>query len=111
MSQKNVVLLLLLISVMAISISACLQKNKPVTKKETDASATSVSSAKTKWIIPDTAELTNTKEDALIKYGRSLIVNTSFYFGPKGIIAHKSNGLNCQNCHLDAGTKFFGNNL
>jgi thiosulfate dehydrogenase len=63
------------------------------------------------WIIPDTGELANTGDGKLIKYGRSLIVNTSYYLGPKGIIASKSNGLNCQNCHLDAGTKFLGNNF
>src|SRR5690349_81098 len=109
MSRKNIILLMLLISATVINIPACHQRKEPVTKKEADASATSASSAKPKWIIPDTTELANTEEDALIKYGRSLIVNTSFYFGPKGIIANKSNGLNCQNCHLDAGTRLFGN--
>jgi thiosulfate dehydrogenase len=49
--------------------------------------------------------------DALVKYGRLLVSNTSYYFGPKGTIAHKSNGMNCQNCHLLAGTKLFGNNF
>jgi len=111
MSRKNIILLMLLISATLINIPACHQRKKPVTKKEADASATSASSARPKWIIPDTTELTNTEKDALIKYGRSLIVNTSFYFGPKGIIANKSNGLNCQNCHLDAGTRLFGNNF
>lgn len=62
------------------------------------------------WIVPDTGEITDPNEARLIKYGRSLIVHTSCYFGPKGIIAHKSNGLNCQNCHLKAGTKPNGNN-
>ena len=66
---------------------------------------------KPKWLIPDTAGLGNTREGELIKYGRDLIVNTSHYFGPKGIVAAKSNGLNCQNCHLDAGTRLFGNNF
>jgi thiosulfate dehydrogenase len=45
-----------------------------------------------------------------IRYGRNLIGNTSFYLGPKGIVAQISNGMNCQNCHLDAGTKPWGNN-
>lgn len=45
-----------------------------------------------------------------IEYGKELIVHTSKYFGPNGIIKPTSNGLNCQNCHLDAGTKIFGNN-
>ncbi len=64
-----------------------------------------------KWIVPDTTELANINHGELIRYGRELIVNTSVYFGPKGIVAHKSNGLNCQNCHLDAGTRLFGNNF
>ncbi len=46
----------------------------------------------------------------LIRYGRNLIERTAYYLGPKGTIAHISNGMNCQNCHLDAGTKPWGNN-
>jgi thiosulfate dehydrogenase len=46
----------------------------------------------------------------LIMYGYNLVANTSYYLGPKGIVAHISNGMNCQNCHLDAGTKPWGNN-
>jgi thiosulfate dehydrogenase len=47
---------------------------------------------------------------AQVMYGKDLIAHTSKYFGPKGSIKAISNGLNCQNCHLDAGTKIFGNN-
>jgi thiosulfate dehydrogenase len=43
-------------------------------------------------------------------YGRELIVHTSKYLGPKGLVMQITNGMNCQNCHLDAGTKTFGNN-
>jgi thiosulfate dehydrogenase len=46
----------------------------------------------------------------LIRYGRELIANTSYYLGPKGKVAAITNGMNCQNCHLDAGTKSWGNN-
>lgn len=49
-------------------------------------------------------------EDSLIRYGRELIVNTAQYLGPKGSVTQISNGMNCQNCHLDAGTKPWGNN-
>jgi thiosulfate dehydrogenase len=62
------------------------------------------------WIAPDTSTITNDELGKQIKYGRMLIANTSHYFGPNGIIQHSSNGMNCQNCHLDAGTKTFGNN-
>jgi thiosulfate dehydrogenase len=47
----------------------------------------------------------------LIRYGRNLIANTARYLGPKGTVASISNGMNCQNCHLDAGTKPWGNNF
>jgi len=43
-------------------------------------------------------------------YGQDLIANTARYLGPNGSVAHISNGMNCQNCHLDAGTRPFGNN-
>jgi thiosulfate dehydrogenase len=49
-------------------------------------------------------------EDSLVKYGRELIENTSYYLGPKGKVAAITNGMNCQNCHLDGGTIPFGNN-
>lgn len=49
-------------------------------------------------------------EDTLATYGYELISNTSFYLGPKGKVAPLTNGMNCQNCHLSAGTLPFGNN-
>lgn len=52
-----------------------------------------------------------TPQGNLIWYGHELIANTSFYLGPKGTIAHISNGMNCQNCHLDAGTLPYANNF
>src|SRR5687767_6208546 len=48
--------------------------------------------------------------DTLIRYGRELIENTSYYLGPHGIVAQITNGMNCQNCHLDGGTVPWGNN-
>lgn len=62
------------------------------------------------WEAPDITMLGNSDSEQLIKYGKKLIENTAFYAGPKGTIAHLSNGMNCQNCHLNAGTKPFGNN-
>jgi thiosulfate dehydrogenase len=46
----------------------------------------------------------------LVIYGQDLIANTSKYFGPNGSVKQITNGMNCQNCHLEAGTKNFGNN-
>jgi thiosulfate dehydrogenase len=48
--------------------------------------------------------------DSLVRYGRELIENTSYYLGPKGKVAAITNGMNCQNCHLDGGTLPWANN-
>ena len=62
------------------------------------------------WQAPDTAAIPFTPQGRLIRYGRALIANTAAYLGPKGIVKPISNGMNCQNCHLEAGTKPWGNN-
>jgi thiosulfate dehydrogenase len=59
---------------------------------------------------PDTSQIKNEPKAELIRYGRELIANTSVWLGPHGKVFKISNGMNCQNCHLDAGTKPFGNN-
>ncbi len=62
------------------------------------------------WTGAGTNQIPVDKKGELIRYGRNLIENTSYYLGPKGMVAHISNGMNCQNCHLEAGTKPWGNN-
>ncbi len=62
------------------------------------------------WKAPDTAAIPKNKEGERIRYGRDLVARTSYYLGPQGKVMNISNGMNCQNCHLDAGTKPFGNN-
>ncbi|HYM92720.1 MAG TPA: cytochrome C, partial [Chitinophagaceae bacterium] len=63
------------------------------------------------WQAPDINLVPQTPEGDVIRYGRDLIVNTSKYFGPKGIVASITNGMNCQNCHVEAGTKAYGNSF
>jgi thiosulfate dehydrogenase len=62
------------------------------------------------WQAPDTSLIAENPDGELIRYGRDLITHTSVYLGPKGRVASISNGMNCQNCHLKAGTVPFGNN-
>ncbi|MCC5938673.1 MAG: c-type cytochrome [Lunatimonas sp.] len=62
------------------------------------------------WRAPDWATLENEPNASLIAYGRELIVNTSEHLGPNGKVLKISNGMDCQNCHLDAGTAPLGNN-
>lgn len=63
------------------------------------------------WTAPDIRNASVDRNVALIRYGRDLIVNTAYYLGPRGKVARLSNGMNCQNCHLDAGTRPWGNNF
>nr|MBK9650759.1 c-type cytochrome [Bacteroidota bacterium] len=62
------------------------------------------------WKAADLNEINDAKKLEQISYGKDLIAHTAKYLGPNGSVLHISNGMNCQNCHLDAGTKVFGNN-
>ncbi len=61
------------------------------------------------WRAPDTLFLPKNDSGNLIRYGRALVANTGAYFGPKGKIGKHANGMHCQNCHLDAGTRLYAN--
>ncbi len=63
------------------------------------------------WIAPETSVLEGNPAKEKILYGQDLIAHTANYFGPQGkVFKSSTNGMNCQNCHLNAGTKIFGNN-
>ena len=62
-----------------------------------------------RWQPPNESTIPATAEGDLIRYGRELIANTALYLGPKGKVAPITNGLNCQNCHIKAGTQPYGN--
>lgn len=61
------------------------------------------------WQAPDERTITDKEQRQLVEYGHDLIVRTSYYFGPKGKIAPITNGMNCQNCHINAGCTNYGN--
>ncbi len=63
------------------------------------------------WTPPDTNRILLEPDGQRIAYGRELIRRTAEYLGPQGKVASVGNGMNCQNCHLNAGTKIFGNNF
>jgi thiosulfate dehydrogenase len=87
-------------------LSACFITCKT---KPKEASADKTKTAE-EWTAPAIDTLTGPKAE-LVRYGRDLIAFTANYLGPKGSVAAMSNGLNCQNCHLDAGTKLFANSF
>lgn len=84
------------------------QKSLPVVTNTTK--STQVIDTTAVWQAPDTASIPRTTDGDLIRYGRELIAHTSRYLGPNGEVQKVTNGMNCQNCHLDAGTKPWGNN-
>ncbi|NLR60003.1 c-type cytochrome [Chitinophaga polysaccharea] len=66
--------------------------------------------AATPWQPPAANTLPNGEAGITVLYGQALIRETATFFGPNGSIRPLTNGMNCQNCHLQAGTKPFGNN-
>ncbi|HLZ17477.1 MAG TPA: c-type cytochrome [Cyclobacteriaceae bacterium] len=63
-----------------------------------------------RWLPPDSTSIPKNDEGKMIAYGRELVSHTAVYLGPRGKVNATSNGMNCQNCHLRAGTRRFGNN-
>ena len=106
-----VVLSILIVIVITDNIIAGKRENKKA--KNEFAEFVAKEPADTLWTTPWNQFQIPSDSDSgrLIKYGRQLITNTSYYLGPKGNVAQITNGLNCQNCHLDAGTIPFGNNF
>jgi Cytochrome c len=62
------------------------------------------------WAAPNWDLVEEEANADLIKYGKELVANTAEYLGPNGKVKKISNGMNCQNCHLNAGTAPLGNN-
>jgi thiosulfate dehydrogenase len=63
------------------------------------------------FVPPDTSTIPHNATGDMIRYGRELLVNFPYYLGPKGSVgSFGGNGLGCQNCHLEAGTRPFGLN-
>ncbi len=62
------------------------------------------------WQAPDWSGVEAEINATEIRYGKELITNTAEFFGPKGTVKAMSNGMDCQNCHLKAGTVPLGNN-
>lgn len=106
--MKNIGLLALL-TVLLITAASLVVKDQNTDRNKLH--AVSSQEENPLWFGPDTVFLGLDEQGSQIRYGRELIVNTAQYLGPKGSVAHISNGMNCQNCHLDAGAQPWGNNF
>jgi thiosulfate dehydrogenase len=82
--------------------------SKPVYKS---IQADSLSLREPLWVAPDSTSIPDSYYGDLIRYGKKLISSTAAYFGPHGSLGHTSNGMNCQNCHLNAGTRAWAGNF
>ncbi len=101
--QKRIIFRVMVSVIGIIALQQCRTKDQPL--------ATASAPEDEFWIPPDTSLIPHSPQGELIRYGRALIANTAFYFGPRGILMHGTNGMNCQNCHLDAGARPFANNF
>lgn len=63
------------------------------------------------WTAPSMWRLDKEPNKEEILYGKELIQNTAYYLGFNGTVKQITNGQNCQNCHLQAGTQPYGNNF
>src|SRR4051812_37177713 len=107
--MKRILLIGLLVTGVFVAIWLNVTYNKPDSLKQK--ASTQISAApEMPWQPPDSNTIPRTRAGDQVRYGRDLIVRTSWYLGPKGTVAHITNGMNCQNCHLEAGTKPWGNN-
>jgi thiosulfate dehydrogenase len=97
----------ILITVLVVTIITI--KLLPRRKGQKPAFTESIFPGSTNSDIPDTNDIPNDFSGDLVRYGMQLISNTAFYLGPHGIVKPVSNGMNCQNCHLDAGLKPLAN--
>lgn len=109
--KKTTTILIIFLSVLTMSskfFSGCRQKGdeQPILE-EASLVKTAVWTGPAYTQIP----LYSDPNGAEILYGYKLIAKTGAYLGPNGSVNQISNGMNCQNCHLDAGTKPFGNNF
>lgn len=103
--------LLIIATLFSLTHIHCTDKKPVNAAARSDSTATSIEVKEAAvWVAPDSLWIPRDENAELILYGRSLLTHTSEYFGPRGSITHATNGMNCQNCHLTAGTRPFGNN-
>ncbi len=102
-----IVSVVLLLTVLIVLI---FDSSSPENKPEFNIAPTDNDMPSSFWQPVKLSQIKDDKKYQQILYGHDLIVKTAEFLGPKGAVDRISNGLNCQNCHLDGGTKVFGNN-
>ncbi len=108
MSRKWMLLVALFLTVILIWLE---RREKKLLHVNENLQAVALSPGEILWQAPDSNAIPNDEYGELIQYGKKLIRNTARYLGPQGSVSHISNGMNCQNCHLEAGTKAWAGNF
>ena len=107
---NKLILMIVVLVAGIIAMPFVLQYAHDAAKEETKKSAVTIKDTTTYWVAADINTITDSKLKLQVEYGKELIAHTSKYFGPQGSVMKISNGMNCQNCHLQAGTVTWGNN-
>jgi thiosulfate dehydrogenase len=109
----------LLIALLGIAVLACpvvfalrhAHAQTPAPGSSTSAASASTIPVETSWVVPDIDKLADDDWGRTVRYGRDLVAKTASLIGPEvSDPAHRfaGNNLNCQSCHLEAGSKEFG---
>ena len=108
--MKKKVILIAFVIVCVVSVFWIRTKNKLLLPLST--TAIKISEDTSAWVgaSPYQIPIYTEKNGPLIWYGYELVAHTAQYLGPKGSVQQSTNGMNCQNCHLEAGTKPWGLN-
>ena len=109
----------LLIALLGIAVLACpvvfalrhAHAQTPAPGSPTSAASASTIPVETSCVVPDIDKLADDDWGRTVRYGRDLVAKTASLIGPEvSDPAHRfaGNNLNCQSCHLEAGSKEFG---
>lgn len=111
-SVINRLLLIIVVLVLSVISIVIYSSSEPSSISSTPESKENTAKADEKkyWKPQDISTISDKDQKELVEYGKELIAHTSKYLGPNGSVMKTTNGMNCQNCHLEAGTKTFGNN-
>jgi thiosulfate dehydrogenase len=103
----------LIISVILLAIILIWFWRKEKTSKQVNGNLQEIAipAKKVLWMAPDSNSIPRDEYGDLIRYGKKLIHHTARYLGPGGSVSQISNGMNCQNCHLEAGTIAWAGNF
>jgi thiosulfate dehydrogenase len=107
MTRKWLVVSVVILSVLLVLLERREKKKRALENKQ----KTVLARKDSLWVAPDSNSIPHDEYGELVSYGKKLISHTARYIGPRGTVNKNANGMNCQNCHLDAGTKAWAGNF